>query len=106
MAKRSGRYISVMRTENGVSIMLSCVDKDLPEYHQVESVQIKYNTEQIIESVENAINTLVDKWVHVFVSGVHMSAVSECLDKRPEKFDMLMEAEEPEQALVSKYILG
>jgi hypothetical protein len=106
MKNRYSRYVNIMRTDEKVSIMLSWLNTEKPEGHQVETKHIDYGSDQILESVENAINALVEKWVHVFVSPFHMSAISECLDDQPKKFDLLADAEEPEQAFVSKYILG
>ena len=105
MAKRSNRMIGVMATKVGTTITLSWFECDDNGDMDVKMKQLGYYDGIINESVNKALLVLAPRWEPKLIDSHTLIAFSGYVTENVDKFDLVADAEEAEQALVSRYIL-
>jgi hypothetical protein len=66
---------------------------------------LEYNDGIVMDSVQKALDMLVPDWSKVYTREDRMSVISPSLDDDPTLFDFVVDAEEPEQAFISRNVL-
>lgn len=91
MDAKINRRVSVTKYNDGVSVMLSWYEVGKVEPLDMHSKHFRFSNPSTFGKIEQAINLLVNKWAHIFLSGMDMSSVSYPLDENPKRFDWLVE---------------
>jgi len=105
MNERSGRRVHITFANNQTKIVLAWWDNKAVEGRGFEMITMTYVNGMVTESVDKALDILVAEWSRVFVGNHDKSIVSCELDRDPELFDAITQAEEPEQYFVSRHTL-
>lgn len=101
MSTKMYRTVSLTRYDEQVSILLSWSEKNEQGKLKEKDVFIKFYNNSIVKQVETALNKLVDKWAHVFITSYNVQMVSRFMDDKAELFDSVADSENAEQALLS-----
>lgn len=101
MSTKMYRTVSLTRYDEQVSILLSWTEKNEQGKLKEKDVFIKFYNNSIVKQVETALNKLVDKWAHVFITSYNVQMVSRFMDDKAELFDSVADSENAEQALLS-----
>lgn len=94
-----------MASKTGTTITLSWFERDTSGEWDVKMKHLGYYSGVIMESVSKALAVLAPRWQPKFVDSHTMIALSDYVTENADKFDLVADAEEAEQALVSRYIL-
>lgn len=105
MAKRCNRRMAVSSGEWGVLIGLFWTDGTPTDTGAGHELFLEYPRGSVLETVEAVINALEVYLVHVSLGEPWTRIIFTGFDQDPAKFDLIINAEEPEQAFVSRYML-
>lgn len=105
MAERSGRRVHVSFSGRDTKITLAWFEPSSEGGRGFNIKDLHYCTDGVMPSVDKALDILVPEWSRVFTASSTHSVISCELDKDPELFDAITQAEEPEQFFVSRNVL-
>lgn len=101
MQTKNHRTLSLSRYDKEISILLSWFENDGQGKIETKDMFIKFPNKSIAKQLETAVNKLVNKWAHVFLTTYGVQMVSSMLDDKAELFDSVVDSENAEQALLS-----
>ena len=91
MPEITNRRVQVSRYATHTSIMLSWFEVGKEDLEDMQTKHISIDHPAILHKVEEIVNKMVDRWVHVFLSEGQMAIVSECVDKNSKRFDWVLD---------------
>jgi len=105
MNQRTERRVNVSMSGIGTMILLSWFEGQNGDLGDMQTRDLSYVDGQVMDSVQKALDMLVPEWAKVHTYATRMSVISPCLDSDPALFDMIADAEEPEQMFISRHVL-
>ena len=105
MKNRSYRAISVSMSNAGLLIGFTFFEQKDGKGLELKAVYLEYPEGEIMKTVEKSLNIVAGDWERFFITGSHMHAISNIPEKDAGLFDMIVDAQEPMQAFISRYVL-
>jgi hypothetical protein len=105
MNQRTERRVNVSMSGIGLMIGLTWFEGQGDKLGDMRAIHLEYSDGIVMDSVQKALDMLVPDWSKVYTYENRMSVVSPRLDDDPELFDFITNAEEPEQAFISRNVL-
>jgi hypothetical protein len=105
MSNKSGRDVVVSHTSIGVIIGLHWDEVKNPHADERKHKYLIYETGAVLESVNKAVDVLMRGGELVTETGRGKATQWREFDQDAQLFDAIVEAEEPEQYFVSRYVL-
>lgn len=106
MAEKTNRMIGVMQRGGEIMIVLSWVEPYDGGVIPVKSTLIEFPVGLHVDSLQKALRILAPVWSIAFFGDEGLAAFSERVTEQVEKFDLVADADEPGQALISRYVIG
>lgn len=101
----SNRLVLATHSQTGVVISFGWNEGQENTADSFRSKRLEYSDGIVLESVNKAEGVLFKDGATTFVNNEIVYIISKCFDNNPSIFDLIAEAEEPEQALISRYVL-